>query len=490
MSLRKSCSASVVISAAGSASGSALVGLVRVNDGDLRLLERRVEVVELRRLELELVECQRELVRVELARAVPGLEQPLPLVADEDVLDRRSSGSALRFFCGQTAPLPRRPSHGSYRYGGRQRTGTRESCRTVANSCIVIAATTSERARANRFAGLQSPGLRIFLGSGLVLFLELVLIRELGAKVVHLSYFTNFVLLGSFLGVGLGFLASRTAQSRVAFPADPRRASGVRHARAGGDRPRSDQIIYFTGRTLGPADLGDPARSSSPPSRLRVRARRSSSVGASAQLPALDAYRLDLLGSLAGIVVFTGLVVPAAHRRSSGASCSSPCSSACSVRQRAVTFSCALLIALVRRRPLRATGSPGRRTTGSSTRRLDLGDGETAMTRQCQRRAAPGRAERGRAAARGTAVRPPVRAARPETARQCPRSSARERATTSRSRSTKGAEARRRRRDRPARSSTSGRRSTRTGPYDDPRVTTHIDDGRAFLERHGRRTTT
>jgi len=49
---------------------------------------------------------------------------------------------------------------------------------------------------------------RIFFGSGLVLFLELVLIRELGAKVVHLSDFSNFVVLGSFLGVGLGFLAS------------------------------------------------------------------------------------------------------------------------------------------------------------------------------------------------------------------------------------------------------------------------------------------
>jgi hypothetical protein len=91
-----------------------------VHDRDLRLVERGVEVVELRRLELELVESKCELVGVELARAVPGLEQPLSLVADEDLLDRRASGSALRFFSGQTAPLPRRPSHGSYRYGDRQ----------------------------------------------------------------------------------------------------------------------------------------------------------------------------------------------------------------------------------------------------------------------------------------------------------------------------------------------------------------------------------
>ncbi|MFN8198994.1 MAG: hypothetical protein U0R72_11785 [Nakamurella multipartita] len=47
---------------------------------------------------------------------------------------------------------------------------------------------------------------RLILGSALMLFLELALIRWLGANVVHLSYFSNFVLLGSFLGIGLGFL--------------------------------------------------------------------------------------------------------------------------------------------------------------------------------------------------------------------------------------------------------------------------------------------
>ena len=52
--------------------------------------------------------------------------------------------------------------------------------------------------------------LRLVLASALMLFAELSLIRWLGANLVHLAYFSNFVLLGSFLGVGLGFLrASR-----------------------------------------------------------------------------------------------------------------------------------------------------------------------------------------------------------------------------------------------------------------------------------------
>jgi hypothetical protein len=94
-----------------------------VHDRDLRLVERSVEVVELRRLELQLVERERQLVGVELTRAVPGLEQPLALVTGEDLLDRRASGSALRFVGGQTAPLPRQPSHGSCACGGRQSRG-------------------------------------------------------------------------------------------------------------------------------------------------------------------------------------------------------------------------------------------------------------------------------------------------------------------------------------------------------------------------------
>ena len=59
--------------------------------------------------------------------------------------------------------------------------------------------------------------LRLVLASALMLFVELSLIRWLGANLVHLAYFSNFVLLGSFLGVGLGFLRA----SRDNGPARP-----------------------------------------------------------------------------------------------------------------------------------------------------------------------------------------------------------------------------------------------------------------------------
>jgi len=69
--------------------------VVRSDDGDPRLLQRSVELVDLRRLELELVEGKGDLVRVETAGAVAALKKPLRLVRREDILDRSPSGRAL-----------------------------------------------------------------------------------------------------------------------------------------------------------------------------------------------------------------------------------------------------------------------------------------------------------------------------------------------------------------------------------------------------------
>jgi SAM-dependent methyltransferase len=49
-------------------------------------------------------------------------------------------------------------------------------------------------------------GLRLFLFSFLILYLELALIRFTSAEVMFLGYFSNFVLISVFLGIGIGFL--------------------------------------------------------------------------------------------------------------------------------------------------------------------------------------------------------------------------------------------------------------------------------------------
>src|SRR5689334_12422210 len=88
---------------------------------------------------------------------------------------------------------------------------------------------------------------RLVLASALMLFVELALIRWLGSNVVHLSYFTNFVLLGSFLGIGLGFLLSRRKHHLLPWsPIVLAALVAVVHVFPVQINQSSDQIIYFT----------------------------------------------------------------------------------------------------------------------------------------------------------------------------------------------------------------------------------------------------
>jgi SAM-dependent methyltransferase len=153
---------------------------------------------------------------------------------------------------------------------------------------------------------------RLLTASTLMLFLELALIRWLGAEVLHLSYFSNFVLLGSFLGIGLGFL-------RAAGPAHRDRPlpfySPVALLGLVGfvsaypvtvDRSGHELIFFSSLSTTGP-----PIWLTLPAVFLAVAtvlAGPGELVGACFRvLPRLEAYRLDLLGSLLGIAAFTGL---------------------------------------------------------------------------------------------------------------------------------------------------------------------------------------
>jgi hypothetical protein len=141
-----------------------------------------------------------------------------------------------------------------------------------------------------------------------MLFLELALIRWLGSNVVHLSYFTNFVLLGSFLGIGLGFLLARTEHSLL--PWSPLVLAGlvavVSFAPVKINRS-SDEIIYFT--STDPS--GPPAWLTLPLIFCAVAVAvmgPAEAVGRCFKdLPPLDAYRLDLMGSIGGIAAFTAL---------------------------------------------------------------------------------------------------------------------------------------------------------------------------------------
>jgi len=147
---------------------------------------------------------------------------------------------------------------------------------------------------------------RLMLGSALMLFLELALIRWLGSNIVHLSYFSNFVLLGSFLGIGCGFLIARKRWSIL--PAMPVLVLvlvvAVLFFPVSIDRT-GEGIIYFTSLSTS----GPPAWLVLPVVFIVVAATLAGPaevVGRCfSKLRPLTAYRWDLIGSLIGISLFT-----------------------------------------------------------------------------------------------------------------------------------------------------------------------------------------
>jgi len=147
---------------------------------------------------------------------------------------------------------------------------------------------------------------RLVLLAALMLFVELALIRWLGANVLYLAYFSNVVLLGSFLGIGLGFMRAGRSDIPLLPWAPLALAVVIVSAKylapsvgvAGGD------LIFFGLDTSGP-----PRELVLPVVFLSVAAVMAC-IGDGvartfAQLANLDAYNFDLVGSILGVAGFT-----------------------------------------------------------------------------------------------------------------------------------------------------------------------------------------
>jgi SAM-dependent methyltransferase len=150
---------------------------------------------------------------------------------------------------------------------------------------------------------------RLLVASFLMLFVELALIRGAAANVVYLSFFTNLVLLASFLGIGLGFL--RAGRGADAFGQAPALLAAL-----------AGFVLLFPVR-IGPTVQGVPRLEglfdtpaipewvSLPLIFAGVVAVMAAIAHRVANLFAgfapLEAYRLDVLGSVGGIVAFSAL---------------------------------------------------------------------------------------------------------------------------------------------------------------------------------------
>jgi Spermine/spermidine synthase domain len=153
---------------------------------------------------------------------------------------------------------------------------------------------------------VRASGRDLFLASALMLFLELTLIRWLGESILYLSFFTNFVLLASFLGIGIGFMAeARQDWFRHLPVALLLLIAFVAVFRIEVDRS-ADVIFIGSGAASGlPPWIILPIVFLASAGVMAMVAQRVATFFR--QFQPLDAYRLDILGSLTGIVGFAAL---------------------------------------------------------------------------------------------------------------------------------------------------------------------------------------
>jgi hypothetical protein len=152
----------------------------------------------------------------------------------------------------------------------------------------------------------RMPKTRLFGLSFLMLFVELALIRWTGSNVVYLSYFSNFVLLGSFLGIGIGFLRAGARRSMFLWAPVALFAlvAFVKLARVQVDRTSQELLFFGSHVTKGlPSWLVLPLIFVIV---AVVMATIADGVArAFSQFEPLVAYRIDILGSIAGIAAFS-----------------------------------------------------------------------------------------------------------------------------------------------------------------------------------------
>jgi hypothetical protein len=140
-----------------------------------------------------------------------------------------------------------------------------------------------------------------------MLFLELTLIRWLGESILYLSFFTNFVLLASFLGIGLGFLSNQRADWFRHLPLSLAvLLSIVLIFPIRVDRSAPDVIFIGTGRPAGlPIWAMLPLIFAATALIMAMVGQRVARYFRS--LEPLRAYRNDILGSVTGIGAFAVL---------------------------------------------------------------------------------------------------------------------------------------------------------------------------------------
>ena len=156
----------------------------------------------------------------------------------------------------------------------------------------------------------RGPAVRLFLTATSILFVELLLIRWIPANVIYVGFFRNFLLMASFLGIGLGILWGRDPRRIPISPFGPLLLSLVllvTQVQVAIHLSSPDEIFF---------GLSESTRADTNFIVLPLMVILTTVIMAGlavplgpllTSMPPLRAYSLDILGSMTGIALFTVL---------------------------------------------------------------------------------------------------------------------------------------------------------------------------------------
>lgn len=161
---------------------------------------------------------------------------------------------------------------------------------------------------------LASPAVRLYLTAFSLLFTELILIRWIPAEITYVGFFSNLLLIGSFLGIGIGILAGRrfTGAGPRALPIGlfiPLlfiTVSFVTLAQLNVQIRATDEVFFGLAENSGAADINFVVLPLAVGLATLLMAVLALPLGPLLRaMPPLRAYSLDIVGSLSGIAAFT-----------------------------------------------------------------------------------------------------------------------------------------------------------------------------------------
>src|SRR5438093_4332903 len=159
---------------------------------------------------------------------------------------------------------------------------------------------------------LSRPSLRLVLASATLLYVELVLIRWIPANVTYIGFFSNFLLMASFLGIGAGILLGRRFHDLTwsPFPGLFLLVVALIQLSKLDVQLRASDEIFFGLAESHAADANFAVLLLVFVLVAAVMAALALPLGSLLRsMPPLRAYALDIAGSIGGIALFAGLAV-------------------------------------------------------------------------------------------------------------------------------------------------------------------------------------